>query len=52
MVIFSKSWNTMEIPGDLEKKVNVEPIIKKVKQDGLGNYRLVSLTEILGKIAE
>lgn len=51
MLIFNKSWNTREVPGD-QQKANVVPIFKEDKQDGLSNYRSVSLTSILSKVME
>ena len=34
------------------RKANVTPIFKKGKEDDPGNYRLVSLTSIPGKVME
>ncbi|GAB0210381.1 mitochondrial enolase superfamily member 1, partial [Grus japonensis] len=45
------SWRLGEVPGDW-RKVNVTPIFKKGKKENPGNYRLVSLTSVLGKVME
>jgi len=50
-VIFERSWRTGEVPEDW-RKANVIPIFKKGKKEDPGNYRLVSLTSIPGKMME
>ncbi|KFP26754.1 hypothetical protein N325_11909, partial [Colius striatus] len=50
-IIFSKSWRTGEVPEDW-RKANVTPVFTKGKKADLGNYRLVSLTSIPGKVME
>lgn len=46
-----KSWWSREIP-DAWKTANVIPVFKKDEKEDLGNYILVSLTSIPGKIVE
>ena len=50
-IIFCKSWGTGEVPEDC-RKANVTPVFKKGKKDDPGNYSLVCLTSIPGKVME
>ncbi|XP_064918707.1 ubiquitin-conjugating enzyme E2 K isoform X1 [Columba livia] len=50
-IIFAKPWEAGEVPEDW-RKADVTPVFKKGKKEDLGNYRLVSLTSIPGKLME
>ena len=50
-LIFNKSLKESKVPSDW-KKVSVTPIFKKGSKKEAGNYRLVSLTPIPGKLLE
>jgi len=50
-IVFERSWRTGEVPEDW-RKASVTRIFKKGKKEDPGNYRLVSLTSIPGKVIE
>lgn len=49
--LYLKSHGSRQSPGNL-KKGNTFPIFNKRRKEDLGNYRLVSLSSVPGKIME
>jgi len=50
-IILERSWKTGEVPEDW-RKASVAPVFNKGKKEDPGNYRLVSLTSVPGKVME
>ncbi|KFP99768.1 hypothetical protein N330_01323, partial [Leptosomus discolor] len=50
-MIFEKSWQSGEVPGDW-KKGNIAPIFKKGRKEEPGNYQAASLPSVPGKVTE
>ena len=50
-IIFERSWSTGEVPEGW-RKANGTPAFKKGKKEVPGDYRLISLTFVPGKVME
>lgn len=50
-IIFECSWQLEEAPKNW-RKTNITPLFKKGKKENTGNYRLVNLTLITGRVIE
>jgi len=50
-IIFERSWRKGKVPED-RRVDNVTLVFRKGKKKDLGNYRLVSLTSVPGKVME
>ncbi|KFP32892.1 RNA-directed DNA polymerase from mobile element jockey, partial [Colius striatus] len=50
-IIFEQSWRTGEVPEDW-RKANATSVFQKGRKENPGNYKLVSLTSIPGKVME
>jgi len=50
-IIFERLWRTGKVPKDWRKAI-VTRVFKQGKKDDSGNYRLLSLTFIPGKMME
>jgi len=50
-IIFERSWRMGEVPEDW-RKAYVTPVFRKGKKEDTGNYRVVGLTSVPGKVME